>query len=206
MLSKNISRQSCHWTKGRYFTSSAFAFNLFGGKKVVNQTQLNAPTGKGESTTNPADMIKRNDILMFSQKPINYIETVKSNGFHLANNLLITSPDNEGNIIGALLLDSETFEINLSKPNKGYDLINGFIVDFHEDVLQIFNKIHPKPEICVVGLGCKSRMLSDSTKKYFSNLGIQVDHSDSNNAAQMFDLLATERPNVIAALLLPPNI
>ena len=94
----------------------------------------------------------------------------------------------------------------MSKPNNGFDLINGFIIDFHEDVLQIFNKIHPKPEICVIGLGCKSRMLSDSTKKYFSNLGIQVDHSDSNNAAQMFDLLATERPNVIAALLLPPNI
>ena len=82
-------------TKGRYFTSSASSLNLFGGKKVVNQTQLNAPTGKGESTTNPADMIKRNDILMFSQKPINYIETVKSNGFHLANNLLIASPDKE---------------------------------------------------------------------------------------------------------------
>ncbi|CUM45737.1 uncharacterized protein AC631_01614 [Debaryomyces fabryi] len=206
MLSRNILRQSYNCTKGRYFTSSALSFNLFGGKKVVNQTQLNAPTGKGESTTNPADMIKRNDILMFSQKPINYIETVKSNGFHLANNLLITSPDKEGNIIGTLLLDSETFEINLSKPNKGFDIINGFIIDFHEDVLQIFNKIHPKPEICVVGLGCKSRMLSDSTKKYFSNLGIQVDHSDSNNAAQIFDLLATERPNVIAALLLPPNI
>lgn len=205
MISKYILRQPLIRNLNRYLSNSAISFNLFGGKKVINQGQ-NAPSGKSESTANPADMIKKNDILMFSPKPTNYIESVKNNGFHLANNLLITSPDKQGNITGTLLLDSETFEINLSKPNMGFEIVNGFIVDFHEDILQVFNKVHPKPEICVVGLGSRSRMLSESNRNYFSNLGIQLEFSDSNNAAQMFDLLATERPNVIAALLLPPNI
>lgn len=206
MLTRNIPKQIHKHLYRRNLSSSIPLSNLFGGKKVINQSRLDAPSGKGESTTNPADMFKKNDILMFSQKPINYIETVKTDGFHLANNLLITSPDKEGNIIGTLLLESETFEINLSKPNNGFEIINGFMVEFHEDVLQIFNKIHPKPEICVVGLGCKSRILGEATRQYFSNLGIQIDNSDSNKAAQMFDLLATERPNVVAALLLPPNV
>lgn len=185
----------------RSFSTISRSRNLFGGK-VVNQ-RLQAPTGKSETTANPVDMIKKNDILMFSQKPMNYIESVKSNGFHLANNLLISSPDAQGNTIGTLLLETETFEVNLT---NAYKIINGFIVEFDQEILQIFEKVHPKPELLVVGLGNKSRILSEANRKYLSFLGLQLEASDSNNAAQNYDLLATERPNVIAALLLPPNV
>lgn len=164
-----------------------------------------APSGKSETTSNPADLFKKNDILMFSQKPINYIESVKKNGYHLANSVLITSPNKQGEEIGTLLLDTESFEVNLS--NNGYTITNGFIVDFNEHtLLLIFEKIHPKPEIVVFGLGKKSRTLSENNKRFMSNLGIQLEVGDSKNAAKIFDLLATERPGVIGALLLPPNI
>lgn len=164
-----------------------------------------APSNKSETTSNPADMWKKNDILMFSQKPINYVESIRPDGFYLANRLLITSPDKQGSQIGTLLLDSETFEINLS--NNGYKIINGFIIEFNEaEVLSIFSKIHPKPEIIVVGLGGKSRMLSESNRKYLSSLGMQIEPGSSRNAARNYDLLATERPGVVAALLLPPNV
>lgn len=163
-----------------------------------------APGNKLETVSNPVDLLKKNDILMFSQKPINYIESIKPNGFHLANNILITSPDTDGNEIGTLLLDTESFEVNLS--NGGYKIINGFIVEFSaEQVLQVFSKVHPKPEIVVVGLGKKSRMLSETNRKYFSDMGIQLEVGDSRHAARVYDLLATERPGVIGALLLPPN-
>lgn len=190
----------------RCFSVSISRHNLFGGTKSIgNKGQLlTPPSGKGETSSNPADLFKKNDILMYSDKPLNYIESVKENGFHLANNLLITSPNKQGEIIGALMLQSETFEVNLS--NEGYKIINKFIVEFNEDVLQVFKKVHPKPEIVVIGLGEKSRMLSESNKRYFSSLGMQLEVGDSNNAAQIFDLLATERPNVIGALLLPPNV
>lgn len=187
------------------FSTSSYKQNLFGGTKTINLKNLEAPSGKGETSSNPADLIKKNDILFYSDKPINYIESVKSNGFYLANNLLITSPDKHNNIIGTILLDSETFEVNLS--NDGFKFVNDFMVEFNEkEVLKIFERVHPKPEIIVIGLGRKARVLVESNRLFFSSLGIQVEVSDSNNAAQSFDVLATERPHVIGALLLPPNV
>ncbi|SGZ52788.1 CIC11C00000003347 [Sungouiella intermedia] len=189
----------------RNLSSSLVTRNLFGGGKMVGSTQNMAPSNKLETASNPADLLKRNDILMYSQKPINYIESVKENGFHLANNILITSPNDQGQEVGTLLIENESFEVNLA--DGGYKLVNGFIVDFNaEQVLAIFGKVHPKPEIVVVGLGRKSRRLSDESRKYFSQLGIQLEVGDSQNAAKIYDLLATERPGVIAALLLPPNV
>lgn len=142
---------------------------------------------------------------MFSQKPINYIESVKRDGYHLANSVLISSPNKKGHEVGALLLDTESFEINLSE--GGYSITNGFIVHFDEQtLLLVFEKVHPKPEIVVFGLGKKSRVLSEQNKRFMSNLGIQLEIGDSKNSAKIYDLLATERPGVIGALLLPPNI
>lgn len=143
---------------------------------------------------------------MYSNKPINYIESVKDNGFYLSNNYLITSPDLKGNKIGLLLIHSETFEIELNEENQSVNIENDWYVTFNNELLKIFELIHPKPEILVIGLGKKSRMLSIENRKILTNLGIQLEISDSNNAAQIFDLLATERPNVIGALLLPPNM
>lgn len=193
----------------RSFSHSAVKLNLFGGSKTIQPKtgsgNLTAPTGKGESAPDPVDLIKRNDMLAHSQKPRNNIESVRDNGFLLSSNIIITSPNKNGNVQGTLLLESDAYEVDLS--NGGFQIINGFIVEFNEEsVLQIFSKIHPKPEIVVIGLGERSRMLSDKNRKYFSSLGIQIEVSDSNNAAQNFDLLATERPNVVGALLLPPNV
>lgn len=189
----------------RRLSNTTTRFNLFGNKVVPGSTSLQAPGGKSESLSNPADLFKKNDILMYSDKPRNYIESVKENGFYLASNVLIKSPDKQGKEIGTLLLENEAFEVDLS--NGAYKEINGFIIEFNEEqVLSVFKQIHPKPEILVVGLGKKSRVLSASNRRLFSLLGIQLEVGDSNNAAKVFDLLATERPNVIGGLLLPPNV
>lgn len=173
--------------------------NLFGGS-----SDLKNEAPQQQTASNPADLLKKNDVLMYSQKPINYIESIKHNGFHLANDILITSPNDNGEEIGTVLIESESFEVNLS--HGGYKIVNGFQVDFSpKQVLSLFEKIHPKPEILVVGLGKKSRMLLDSNRRFFSDIGIQLEVGDSRNAARLYDVLATERPGVIAALLLPPN-
>ena len=165
---------------------------------------LKANPPQQQSVLSPADLFKKNDVLMYLQKPINYIDSVESNEYHLANDILITSPNHNGEEIGTLLIEGESYEVNLS--HGGYKIINGFQVEFNQKlVLSIFEKIHPKPEIVLVGLGKRSRILLDSNSRFFSNLGIQLKVGDSRNAARVFDLLATERPNVIGALLLPPN-
>lgn len=189
----------------RHFSSTSISRNLFGSGKQIGfrPPKLEAPSTKGESSTNPADLFKKNDILMFSNKPINYIESVKPNGFHLANNLFISSPNKGGDIIGALLLESESFEVNFT---DSFKFINGFMVEFDSKILKVFEKMNPKPELLVVGLGKKSRMLSPENRKYLSSLGMQLEVGDSSHSAQVFDLLSTERPKTIGALLLPPNV
>ncbi|OBA23841.1 hypothetical protein METBIDRAFT_35480 [Metschnikowia bicuspidata var. bicuspidata NRRL YB-4993] len=201
MLSSLIKRN----VPKRLFSISRAHNDLFGGGKTINQGKhMMAPGNKLEAVGNPVDLIKKNDILMYSQKPINYIESVKPNGFHLANNMLITSPSEKGDVIGALLLESESFEVNFS--NGGYKMVNGFIVEFSEElILSLFCKVHPKPEILVVGLGKKSRMLLEKNRQFLSGLGIQLELGELRHAARIYDLLATERPGVISALLLPPN-
>ena len=197
---------------------------------------LRPPQNKSQTpSTNPADILKKNDILMYSTKPTNYIESVTKNGFHLSNNLLIesklnkipqigtlnatttTSASKNDSAIGLMLLHSEAFEIKLN--SNTINIIDDWYVDFKintsssssndgdgDSIIKIFELIHPKPEILIVGLGKKSRMLSIENKNFFSNLGIQLEITNSNNGAKIFDLLATERPNVIGAILLPPNI
>lgn len=195
----------------RYFHKSTSPIqSLFGSNSSNNRPSpeqiLRPPQNKSQAPANPADILKKNDILMYSNKPINYIESVKSNGFYLFNNYLITSPDiKSNNEIGLLLLNSETFEIELNK--NLITIEKDWYVKFNNnELLNIFELIHPKPEILVIGLGKKSRMLSIENRQKLTNLGIQLEVSDLNNAAQIFDLLATERPNVIGALLLPPNM
>lgn len=198
---------------------------------------LRPPQNKSQTpSTNPADILKKNDILMYSTKPTNYIESVTKNGFHLSNNLLIesklnkipqigtlnatttTSASKNDSAIGLMLLHSEAFEIKLN--SNTINIIDDWYVDFKintssssssndgdgDSIIKIFELIHPKPEILIVGLGKKSRMLSIENKNFFSNLGIQLEITNSNNGAKILDLLATERPNVIGAILLPPNI
>lgn len=217
--------------------NSIFAKTLILSKKFSNSSLsmfqkphpeqiLRPPQNKSQTpSTNPADILKKNDILMYSTKPINYIESVTKNGFHLSNNLLIesklniipqinratngsTSSIDNDNAIGLMLLHSEAFEIKLNSNtiNITNDWYVDFIMDDDNSIIKIFELIHPKPEILIVGLGKKSRMLSINNKNFFSNLGIQLEITNSNNGAKIFDLLATERPNVIGALLLPPNI
>lgn len=173
--------------------------NLFGG----SPSDFKSEAPQLQSVSSPADLLKKNDVLMYLQKPINYIDSVKHNGFHLANDILVTSPNDSGDEIGMVLLEGESFEVNLS--NGGYKIVNGFQVDFSTEVLSVFKQVHPKPEIVVVGLGKKSRILLEDNRRLFSSLGIQLEVGDSRNAARLFDVLATERPNVIGALLLPPN-
>lgn len=204
MIPNSLKRQPLGLSK-RFISYSRTSHGLFGGGGFAKPPKMEPPSGKSEASTNPADIFKKNDILMYSQKPLNYVESVKPDGFHLANSLYIKSPDSKGNIIGTMLLENETFEINLS--SDGFSIINGFIIEFNEkQILQIFEKLHPKPEILVVGLGKQARRLSDSNRKYLAKLGIQLEVGDSKHSGQIYDLLATERPNTIAALLLPPNV
>lgn len=157
------------------------------------------------------------DIYQDLQTPLNSIEVVLSNGFRLKSGKRFTCRDPINHPKALVCLASEAFELDLSPepksesststsevaPLKGLD--TGFI-ELEQSVLQFLEIIHPKPEILVIGLGKKSRMLHPNSRKFITGLGIQIELSTTAIAANNFDLLTTERPNTVGALLLSPNI
>ena len=71
-------------------------------QNLIQNKFYDHPKNKSQTpSTNPFDILK-NDILMYSTKPTNYIESVTKNGFHLSNNLLIESKLNKIPQIGTL--------------------------------------------------------------------------------------------------------
>lgn len=184
-----------------YLKPAKHAAALFGGgaRPAYKQEDFTPPTK--QAVTNPVDILKRNDVLAYSAKPVNYIETVTDNGFHLSNQVLIELSKDK--MVGCLLIGKETFEVDFSNNGVVFESVN---VTFDESIMQIFDKIHPKPEIVCVGLGNKSRRLAQKNRDTLSQLGIQIEAGQTRTAARLFDLLSTERPGVIAALMLPPNV
>lgn len=142
------------------------------------------------------------DILASSEQPQNNIEMIQDDSILFTNLSLIKSPGPKGEILGCLLLHNETFEMNFT----GRVEVAKHIVKFDNVVLQIFKAIFPKPDLLVIGLGSKTRVLDSGNKAFLNSLGMQYEMSDSKNAALNYDLLATERGwNNISALILPPN-
>lgn len=170
------------------------------------------------------------DIFQDLPAPLNNIEVVLSNGFRLKNGKRFICRDPINHPKALVCLSSEAYSLDLSpEPSqkdhnntndtpasssstnnapesfaiKGLD--TGF-VEIDPSALSFLEIIHPKPEILVVGLGKKSRMLHPATRKYITGLGIQIELSTTAIAANNFDLLSTERHGVVGALLLSPNI
>ncbi|ODV84823.1 hypothetical protein CANARDRAFT_23815 [[Candida] arabinofermentans NRRL YB-2248] len=162
----------------------------------------------GPTNFKPADIgknLSNFDVLSVSAIPGNNIEMISSDSIVFSNMKVIKSPNvQDGKPTGCLLIDDQILELNLS------DLIitNDLIVDFSNTcVFKLLNVLYPKPELIVIGLGKKSRLLSTSSRESFNKLGIKLEISDTKNSVLNFDLLATERgSNLIGGIILPPNL
>lgn len=80
------------------------------------------------------------------------------------------------------------------------------MIEFNEQSLDFLKLINPLPELMILGLGSKMRLVSDDNLKVFRGLGTKVEITDTRNACRNFDLLATERPNQVGAILLPLTV
>jgi NADH dehydrogenase [ubiquinone] 1 alpha subcomplex assembly factor 3 len=182
---------------------SDIAPNLDDRSKILRPKQKDASERKPmEEPRASKGTLEDHDIYDDLAPPLNNIEGVLENGFKLASGRQVLSKD-ENSPRGLVLVGSEAFEVNLQDGLKGLD--KG-MVEIEKDVLGIFNLVHPKPEMLVVGLGAKSRILGHNTSKYLHSLGFQLQVSNTPNGCANFDLLATERPGQVAAFLFPPNL
>ncbi|CDR45679.1 CYFA0S19e01728g1_1 [Cyberlindnera fabianii] len=134
------------------------------------------------------------NILADTSAPLNNIDTVTRDSLVFSSGLLVKDKT-------TLLLANRVLEFE-----PKYEIKNGFIVEFAPESLQFLKLINPQPDLIVIGLGKKSRLLSQINLEMFQSLGVRVELSDTKNAARNFDLLATERPSQVGAILLPPNV
>ncbi|KAG5366880.1 hypothetical protein CJU89_1326 [Yarrowia sp. B02] len=136
----------------------------------------------------------------------NNVEAVLPNGFVFKDDKVLKSKSPSGKKpVGAILMGlSEVLAWNLT-PECVKGLDTG-LVEIDPAALGVFEVVYPRPELLIFGLGKKSRVLSPKTRNYLNSLGISVEISDSANGAKNFDLLATERPGLVAAALFPPDL
>jgi len=133
------------------------------------------------------------DVLGGSNQPINNIQSVTNNGFIFSEGIIVKNKS-------VVLLSNRILEFT-----PKYNIKNGFIVEFDQSSLNFLKLINPQPDLFVIGLGSQSKLLSQMNLEFLSSLGLRIDVSDTRGAVRNFDLLATERPNQVGAILLPPN-
>lgn len=154
--------------------------------------------------SNLGENLAKYDIYALADKPENNVEMISNDSIVFSNLKVVKSPNTNGDPIGALLLDNQIFEINLSGISfKNNDIL----VEFNENLTDILSLVYPKPELLIVGLGKRTRMLGPETKQRLNKLGIRVETGDTKSCALSYDLLATERsPALVASIMLPPNL
>lgn len=134
------------------------------------------------------------NVLGDATAPLNNIDTVRRDSIVFSSGTLVRNKT-------CFLLAGQVLEFE-----PKFEIKNGFMVEFAPQSLEFLRLINPQPDLVVIGLGNKSRLLSQVNLKLFQDLGVRVEVTDTKNAAKNFDLLATERPNQIGAILLPPNV
>ncbi|KAK9467283.1 NADH dehydrogenase 1 alpha subcomplex assembly factor 3 [Lipomyces arxii] len=158
---------------------------------------LNNATG---ITPSKGGAIQDFDMLQDLPRPPVSFDSVYDNGFVLSDGAIFDCRENS---IGCAIMDGQVLEWDFRPYCKGLDV---GMVDIDRDGIKFLSFLYPRPELLLVGLGGKSRILTEKTKADMMSMGYQTEVTDTQNAANNFELLATERPRQVIALLLPPSI
>lgn len=154
--------------------------------------------------SNLGQNLAKYDIYALADKPENNVEMISNDSVVFSNLKVVRSPNAKGEAMGALLLNNQIFQVNLTGTTFQH---NDVVVEISPRVLEILSLVYPKPELLIAGLGKKTRMLGPATRKTLNELGIRVESGDTRSSALSYDLLATERsPALVAAIMLPPNL
>lgn len=136
------------------------------------------------------------------EPPPNNVDSITDDGFVLANGARISSTNEAP--VGVILLGHEAYQVDLKGAITGLD--SGRVEFDLDRIMGVFQVVNPKPELLVLGLGGKSRILGPKTQTFIRQLGMQTQIGTTLHGASYFDLLATERGQTVAGLLLPPNL
>ncbi|KAG7704732.1 hypothetical protein KL914_004123 [Ogataea haglerorum] len=152
---------------------------------------LQRSSARARSSFGPANVgnnLANLDVLGSSAVPENNIEMISKDSIIFSNMKVVRSPNKQGTLVAALLLDNQILELNTSSISK-----KGPLDLTTTELFTLLEALYPKPELFVLGLGGSSRMLGPETRKHFAELGIMLEVGDTKSAVLSYDLLATER-------------
>ncbi|CCM01760.1 uncharacterized protein FIBRA_03826 [Fibroporia radiculosa] len=124
------------------------------------------------------------NILEGGPAPAVLVNTITSEGIHLADGLIIPS--------ACIFLDGKVFLWDV--PQTQWE-------GWSKKHFDIFDVAVPKPELLLFGTGKRVSFVPPAIRQYFSQNGIQVDIMDTRNACSTYNLLSEEGRRVAAALL-----
>ncbi|KAK9388369.1 NADH dehydrogenase 1 alpha subcomplex assembly factor 3 [Lipomyces mesembrius] len=160
--------------------------------KVINNATPISPSKGGP--------IQDFDLLQDLPRPPMAIDSVLEDGFLLSDGTVFEC---KYSTLGLVIIDGQVFEWDFAQYCTGLDT---GLVDISKDGVKMLSLLFPRPELLLVGLGGKSRILSSKTRAVLMGMGYTIEVTDTQNGANNFELLATERPRQVMAMLLPPGI
>ncbi|OBA18881.1 uncharacterized protein OGAPODRAFT_92328 [Ogataea polymorpha] len=128
--------------------------------------QLQRSCARARSSFGPANVgnnLANLDVLGSSPVPENNIEMISKDSIIFSNMKVVRSPNRQGTLVAALLLDNQIFELNTKSISK-----KGPLDLTTTELFPLLEALYPKPELFVLGLGFSNRMLHPDTKRRFS--------------------------------------
>lgn len=177
--------------------------NAFIGRRSYSDSGNNpwSGAGKEEILGGTGDGKSSFDIYSELNIPLNNIRSLLGTGYLLESGESVITSD-PARPKGLLLLGTDAFQIDC----RQFTGLDTGLVEMDLETLRPLEVVHPRPEILVIGLGGKSRILGPKTQQYLRELGIRHHLASSRSAASSFNLLSMERGNEIGGLLLTTNI
>ncbi|KAK9235660.1 NADH dehydrogenase 1 alpha subcomplex assembly factor 3 [Lipomyces kononenkoae] len=195
LLSRFVSKRSLIFTSCAYNQiprrNLHFTIPLRSEKIINNATPINPSKG---------GPIQDFDLLQDLPRPPMAIDSVLEDGFVLSDGSIFEC---KNSTLGLVIVDGQVFEWDFGQYCTGLDT---GLVDIRKDGVKMLGLLFPRPELLLVGLGGKSRILSEATRATLMGMGYTIEVTDTQNGANNFELLATERPRQVMAMLLPPGI
>lgn len=171
LLSRHTIRAARLGTRG--FSRSGFALQ----KKSSNeedweQVDIDPSTIANQAVPQKATSEIPNSMLaafsnMFDRGPNVGIEVITKKGFVLSNNVKVEQP--------LILLNGSPFLWNAPPRVEGHIPMK----DWDVDAFKIFEVVSPRPELIMFGTGRNFAPVPEHIRKYFYQLGIQVDQMNS---------------------------
>ena len=115
--------------------------------------------------------------------------------------------------LGVVAYGDTSYQVNNYLVNQSIILLPNHLLlwnaktinDITIDSLKVFEYIHPRLEVLLIGSGKEMKQLSPEIIQYFKLKGIVVEISSSKNAATTFNVMSLDGRVVAAALLTMEN-